>query len=206
MARGGDSFCALSVAHLLTSSARLRAESALGEMLDALLQLPLRDFVDWLALDSRKRTRPQREPELPRNEDMAPPAPKRGRSAHREPPPVTVERATAELCITFGRGGSVEQLRGERAELPLSLSLAAPCSTGEPVGRLGLKEVWRCDLLKCIDASPLVVARSRGGRDTLDVYVGSHAGLFLSVSLKEGVEHWRRTLPDRIESSAALLW
>ncbi|RKP09901.1 quinon protein alcohol dehydrogenase-like superfamily [Thamnocephalis sphaerospora] len=71
--------------------------------------------------------------------------------------------------------------------------------------------IWRTEMEKCIDASPVVVyAYGMHHRMTsLTVYVGSHSGLFLAVdatdaSLGRKRIRWSTRLPDRIESSACI--
>jgi len=64
---------------------------------------------------------------------------------------------------------------------------------------LQLKERWRVDLKKCVDASPLVVINKHGEGV---VYIGSHSHLFCAISLATGKIIWERLLPGRIESTA----
>ncbi|XP_034246530.1 beta-alanine-activating enzyme [Thrips palmi] len=59
--------------------------------------------------------------------------------------------------------------------------------------------VWKVDLNKCIDASPLCLIYRSGH---IGVVVGSHSGKLTYVDGKEGDVRWMVTLPDRIESSA----
>ena len=53
--------------------------------------------------------------------------------------------------------------------------------------------VWRQNLLKCIDASPLIVQDK--------VIIGSHKGIFASFDLMNGKEQWKIQLDDRIGKS-----
>ncbi|CAN8006314.1 unnamed protein product [Ixodes hexagonus] len=71
--------------------------------------------------------------------------------------------------------------------------------TGGSVTKLELK--WKHDLIKCIDASPLIVNYKSG--DSV-VLVGSHSGLFCAVDALSGNCCWELQVPDRIESSACL--
>eukprot|EP00644_Phytophthora_capsici_P012268 jgi/Phyca11/550747/estExt2_Genewise1Plus.C_PHYCAscaffold_380236 len=73
-------------------------------------------------------------------------------------------------------------------------------------GSLGLKSVWKVDLGKCIDASPLVVQRRdhKGRVSSTWAVVGSHSAQLVCVDVQAGREIWRVTLDDRIEASAAL--
>lgn len=70
-----------------------------------------------------------------------------------------------------------------------------------------LRRVWRVDLEKCIDASPLVVQRRdhEGAVCSTWAIVGSHSAQLVCVDvLAAGREVWRVTLDDRIEACAAL--
>ncbi|KAK3100209.1 hypothetical protein FSP39_016338 [Pinctada imbricata] len=64
-----------------------------------------------------------------------------------------------------------------------------------------LKELWRYDTGKCVDASPLIVKLSDG---QAAVYMGSHSHRFCAVSMETGGLLWETTLGDRVESSASL--
>ncbi|KAK1929681.1 Beta-alanine-activating enzyme [Phytophthora citrophthora] len=73
-------------------------------------------------------------------------------------------------------------------------------------GSLGVENVWKVDLGKCIDASPLVVQhRAHEGRASSTwAIVGSHSAKLVCVDVQIGQEIWRVTLDDRIEACAAL--
>lgn len=66
--------------------------------------------------------------------------------------------------------------------------------------------VWRADLEKCVDASPLVVHTQNGGPSTSRrAIIGSHAGIVLCADIdREGEQLWTTQLDGRIEASAAL--
>ena len=55
--------------------------------------------------------------------------------------------------------------------------------------------VWKQDMLKCIDASPIVIHER--------VIIGSHKGIFACFDLISGKEQWKLQLGDRIEATAA---
>ncbi|XP_046395203.1 beta-alanine-activating enzyme [Ischnura elegans] len=59
-------------------------------------------------------------------------------------------------------------------------------------------ERWKYDLLKCVDASPVVLQYADS---KCIVVVGSHSGIVAAVNLENGEEIFRCVLPDRIESS-----
>lgn len=61
---------------------------------------------------------------------------------------------------------------------------------------------WCTCLNKCIDASPLVIHSP--GRCEGEVFIGSHAHVFMCIRLSDGEVLWERRVGDRIESSAAL--
>ncbi len=58
-----------------------------------------------------------------------------------------------------------------------------------------IKQVWKQDLGKCIDASPLLVEAA--------IYIGSHSGIFGAFNAKSGEEIWKIDLGERIEATAA---
>lgn len=67
---------------------------------------------------------------------------------------------------------------------------------------------WTSCLGKCVDASPLLVewraASTAEGADVIALcYIGSHSGEFVALDVCSGARVWARTLPGRIESSAA---
>lgn len=66
-----------------------------------------------------------------------------------------------------------------------------------------LRERWRSDTGKCVDASPLLVRASVDGPSTT-VYVGSHSHRVKAVDLYSGKVRWEQLLGDRIESSACV--
>ena len=60
---------------------------------------------------------------------------------------------------------------------------------------------WSFNTGRCVDASPLVV-RKVSAQPT--VFIGSHSGIFVSLSVHSGEKQWLAQLSDRIESSACL--
>ena len=64
-----------------------------------------------------------------------------------------------------------------------------------------VREKWKYDTGKCIDASPLVVFDEN--HDGI-VYVGSHSQQFFALRSEDGQEIWKTKVEDRIESSAAI--
>ena len=79
------------------------------------------------------------------------------------------------------------------------------------ISTLSMKELWNIDLIKCVDASPVVVLhdvnnlRSRpistNHRNDVQepkynatVYIGSHSGLFVAVNLNDGRVIWKTQL------------
>ncbi|XP_034387231.1 beta-alanine-activating enzyme [Cyclopterus lumpus] len=79
---------------------------------------------------------------------------------------------------------------------------------GDPRSRLGLELSWSSDTGRCVDASPVLLARpgtdpeSDGGRTT--VFIGSHSHRIQALDLAAGSLLWERVLGDRIEASAAI--
>jgi len=69
-----------------------------------------------------------------------------------------------------------------------------------------LKPLWKRDLAKCVDASPLVFQPGDGALspDGATLYIGSHSHLFVALNLKTGTIIWEVVLCDRVESSACL--
>jgi len=64
---------------------------------------------------------------------------------------------------------------------------------------LSLKPLWKVDFEKCIDSSPLLVARN----GLKLVVVGSHSGLVKCLRTQTGDQQWSVRLPDRVEGSPA---
>lgn len=60
---------------------------------------------------------------------------------------------------------------------------------------------WKVNTKKCVDASPLVVAREDG---TVRVFIGSHSHEFICVDGLTGRLVWTFLANDRIEASACL--
>merc|ERR1712043_100635 len=90
------------------------------------------------------------------------------------------------------------------------------------ISTLSMKELWNIDLIKCVDASPVVVLHDVNNlhsgpistnqrndvqepRYNATVYIGSHSGLFVAVNLNDGRVIWKTQLAGRIEASCALL-
>ena len=71
--------------------------------------------------------------------------------------------------------------------------------------RAGL--MWKSDLVKCVDASTLVVCYGNaadGGQDTLVAIVGSHAHLVACIEVSTGVRKWTSCVEGRVEGPAAI--
>lgn len=60
---------------------------------------------------------------------------------------------------------------------------------------------WKQWLVKCVDASPLVIETTQ----QKCVVIGSHSGHVTCMELYSGEFIWRTQLPDRVESSATLI-
>ncbi|XP_052054639.1 beta-alanine-activating enzyme isoform X1 [Apodemus sylvaticus] len=67
-----------------------------------------------------------------------------------------------------------------------------------------LRERWRSDTGKCVDASPLLVIAAVEGKSSTTVYMGSHSHTVRAVDLYSGEMRWEQLLGDRIESSACV--
>ncbi|XP_055485176.1 beta-alanine-activating enzyme isoform X1 [Psammomys obesus] len=77
---------------------------------------------------------------------------------------------------------------------------------GSPVARaetVVLRERWRSDTGKCVDASPLLVIAAVDKSPTT-MYIGSHSHWVKAVDLFSGKMRWQQLLGDRIESSACV--
>uniref|UniRef100_S4RLE4 Aminoadipate-semialdehyde dehydrogenase n=1 Tax=Petromyzon marinus TaxID=7757 RepID=S4RLE4_PETMA len=70
-------------------------------------------------------------------------------------------------------------------------------------GGVTLRELWKCDTGKCVDASPLLMLRAHG-TNAVAVCVGSHSRRVLCAEWPGGRVLWTAELPDRVESSACL--
>ena len=103
-----------------------------------------------------------------------------------------VKKTVCEPCKESSRISDIQTNR----ENPISVDLAGP------VNFLS-KRLWRTSVFKCIDASPLVVWSCKRGNEG-EVFIGSHAHVFVAVKLSDGSVIWQATLGDRVESSAAL--
>ncbi|KAJ0396030.1 hypothetical protein ATCC90586_007017 [Pythium insidiosum] len=169
---GGDSLQAAALSWRLQqhNGRRLPPEDVLSCSLRELLLL----FSHASPKATRKRTRPPSPLESP-----APPT--RGRR------PRGALSSTRVLSWTARANAS----------LPVRSS---PSSAAAARPSLRLRSLWRVDLRKCVDASPLVLVTASSAEP--QVVVGSHAGDVVSVSLRSGIERWRRVLDDRVEASA----
>lgn len=67
-----------------------------------------------------------------------------------------------------------------------------------------LRERWRSDTGKCVDASPLLVIAAVEDKSSTTVYMGSHSHTVRAVDLYSGEMRWEQLLGDRIESSACV--
>ena len=71
--------------------------------------------------------------------------------------------------------------------------------------RAGL--MWKSDLVKCVDASALVLCygnSANGGQDALVAIVGSHAHLVACIEVNTGVRKWTSRVEGRVEGPAAV--
>lgn len=69
-----------------------------------------------------------------------------------------------------------------------------------------LRHAWSHNLLRCVDASPLLVEFSMELQPSISVvYIGSHGGDFTAANLETGECLWRVVLGPRVEASAALV-
>jgi acyl-CoA synthetase len=70
---------------------------------------------------------------------------------------------------------------------------------------ISLRIKWKLNLGKCIDASPLLVTY-RTGESMFQsfVFIGSHSHNFACIEWESGLPKWVISLPDRVESSAAI--
>ncbi|KAF4526249.1 hypothetical protein B566_EDAN001934 [Ephemera danica] len=64
---------------------------------------------------------------------------------------------------------------------------------------ISIEPLWKYEMVKCIDASPLVL---QFANDSCLSVIGSHSGKVVCVDVKSGHEIWSVQLRDRIESSA----
>ncbi|EDL37914.1 RIKEN cDNA A230062G08, isoform CRA_b, partial [Mus musculus] len=69
---------------------------------------------------------------------------------------------------------------------------------------MALRERWRSDTGKCVDASPLLVRAAVQDKPSTTVYIGSHSHTVKAVDLSSGETRWEQLLGDRIESSACV--
>ncbi|XP_051026230.1 beta-alanine-activating enzyme [Acomys russatus] len=88
----------------------------------------------------------------------------------------------------------------ERLEKP---PVSQERSPGAGAERMVLRERWRSDTGKCVDASPLLVIAAVDKSSTT-MYVGSHSHRVQAVDLYSGKMRWEQLLGDRIESSACV--
>lgn len=89
--------------------------------------------------------------------------------------------------ITFNLSG-----KSSSSDLP-SLTVSHKC-----LENLQMNLVWKVDLGKCIDASPLCLEFESG----IGIVIGSHSGKFTYVDGTTGEVRWLLNLPHRIEASA----
>ncbi|KAG8463728.1 hypothetical protein KFE25_004001 [Diacronema lutheri] len=126
-------------------------------------------------------------------------------------PPVALASAEAlAVALPYFALPSTEQLAGA-LQGGTRVRWWARANDGPDVARAGVWPVgaapsllgaWRWRSAKCVDASPLVVLHA--GTHDPRVYIGSHSGEFACLEMASGAVRWVCTLPDRIESSAAV--
>lgn len=66
------------------------------------------------------------------------------------------------------------------------------------IEQLNIRQCWRVDTSKCVDATPLVLIQE----NTLLVLIGSHSKRFFCINGESGHVIWTYDSQDRIESSA----
>ncbi|KAG7383886.1 hypothetical protein PHYPSEUDO_003243 [Phytophthora pseudosyringae] len=215
---GGNSLLATLFAH------ELRQEVAALPLTNVeLLEMTIGEVVS--ALDSRSEKRPREEPtqkmstestnrtsKVLTEADSCTTELKRRKNIH----PALSDESTDDArdgrrkqgLLTFLSRSNQSSLGVNGVHLPTCY--ASPvASSSEPslCLSLELRTMWRVDLGKCIDASPLLVQRRNreGAVSSTWAIVGSHSAQFVCVDvLAAGREVWRVTLDDRIEASAAL--
>ncbi|XP_028711534.1 beta-alanine-activating enzyme isoform X1 [Peromyscus leucopus] len=67
-----------------------------------------------------------------------------------------------------------------------------------------LRERWRSDTGRCVDASPLLVIAAAVRQSSTTVFIGSHSHTVKAVDLYSGKMRWEQLLGDRVESSACV--
>uniref|UniRef100_S4RLD8 Aminoadipate-semialdehyde dehydrogenase n=1 Tax=Petromyzon marinus TaxID=7757 RepID=S4RLD8_PETMA len=100
----------------------------------------------------------------------------------------------------IGRLAHRAQTQQVVSEPPLGDEIAVVTGTGG----VTLRELWKCDTGKCVDASPLLMLRAHGTPPAVAVCVGSHSRRVLCAEWPGGRVLWTAELPDRVESSACL--
>lgn len=68
--------------------------------------------------------------------------------------------------------------------------------------KVNIRERWKYNLGKCVDASPLVVYSTDFPSGV--VYIGCHSMIFAAISLVDGRKVWDHVVDDRIESTAVI--
>ena len=99
--------------------------------------------------------------------------------------------------------------RGSRYHVHNEVFIINDRSLNEPVvdsgkadgSEIRLKQLWKYDTGKCVDASPLIAFDNF---DKITLYIGSHSHKFSAIDVVSGKSKWEITLGDRIESSACL--
>ncbi|CAH6887826.1 Aasdh [Phodopus roborovskii] len=154
-----------------------------------------------------------------------------GKPAHLESALPFTHHSEMNALIALSRGSQILSLGSWRlltesvcpldlipqtsTQVPKGLSLPAPdeklkkppvSQEGKPevgVKAMVLRERWRSDTGKCVDASPLIVIAAVN-RSSTTVYIGSHSHRMKAVDLYSGKMRWEQLLGDRIESSACV--
>ena len=116
-------------------------------------------------------------------------------------------RDQRNMTVTAKNGYTIT--RGSRYCVYCKIFMINERSPKEPVidsgkfecSEIRLKQLWRYDTGKCVDASPLIVFDNFY---KTTVYIGSHSHKFCAIDLTSGKSKWETTLGDRIESSACL--
>ena len=85
-----------------------------------------------------------------------------------------------------------------------SLHRSSSNSFGQELYDPTLTILWKSNMYRCVDASPLIVTSNDTDELNSVVYIGSHSCVFSAISLNDGSKLWETVLGDRIESSAAI--
>ncbi|XP_036057436.1 beta-alanine-activating enzyme isoform X2 [Onychomys torridus] len=118
-----------------------------------------------------------------------------------------LEHCPSVCPLDFIPQTNIQMLKGLSPPAPDESLKKWPVSQeGKPVAgaeTVVLRERWRSDTGKCVDASPLLV-RAAVDQSSTTVFIGSHSHRMKAVDLYSGKTRWEQLLGDRIESSACV--